>query len=331
MSPLQPLLDTLGAPLPVYLLVGVDPVVTREALAALRHAVLLGPTAAFNDAVVVAAEGGMAFLDLARTVPMMAPRRLVHLRQVEEAPVAVLDALLEYVQAPVPSTVLVVTGERFPGAVGGVDRGARITNAAKKVGLVVDAKAAAADPAGFARARAQSLGVRLDPGGVRRLLDYTDGELALLETDLQKCAAFVGDGGLVDEAVVEEVCTSTAEAQVWTLTDALIARDRDRALGTLHRLLEDGEAPHRILASLAWQLRQVLALQDAVRRGLSERDAGVRMPPQKVRAVKDLVRARPVRPSTLLNELAAVNRAMNLSRAGDRRVLEAWVARLCGL
>lgn len=331
MNPLQPLLDTLGDPRPVYLLVGVDAVVVREALSALRGAVLQGPTAAFNDAVVVAAEGGMAFLDLARTVPMMAPRRLVLLRQVEEAPVAVLDALLEYLQAPVPSTVLVVTGEKFPAAVGGVDRGARITNAAKKVGLVVDARAATADPASFARARAQSLGVRLDPGGVRLLLDYTDGELALLEADLEKCAAFVGEGGLVDAAVVEEVCKSTAEAEVWSLTDALIARDRDRAIGTLHRLLEDGEAPHRILASLAWQLRQVLALQDAVRRGLSERDSGVRMPPQKVRAVKELVRTRPVRPSALLNELAAVNRAMNLSRAGDRRVIEAWVARLCGL
>lgn len=332
MNPLQPLLETLADPRPVYLLVGVDPVITRDALAALRAAVLEGATAAFNDAVVVAAEDrGGAFAEVARTAPMMARRRLVHLRQVDEAAVAVLDALLAYVQAPVPSTVLVVTGERFPGAVGGVDRGVRITNAVKKSGFLLDAKAASADPGGFARARAEALGVRIDPAAVRRLLDYTDGELALVEADLEKCAAFVGEAGRVDEGVVEEVCRSTAEAQVWALTDALVARDRSLALETLHRLLEDGEAPHRILASLAWQLRQVLALQDAVRRGLPDRESGVRMPPQKVRAVKELVAKRQVRPSVLLNELAAVNRAMNLSRAGDRRVLEAWVARGCGL
>lgn len=332
MNPLQPLLESLSEPRPVYLLVGLDPVLVREAVAAIRDAVVPPAVAAFNDATVNAAEErGGSFVEVARTVPMMAARRLVVLRQVEEAPTAVLEALLAYAQAPVPSTVLVVQGERFPAAREGRDHGARITNAVKKTGMVVEVAAAAADPAGFAVARAQRLGVRLDREAARLLLDYTDGELALIEADVEKCAAFVGEGGAITAAVVEEVCRSTAEAQVWSLTDALVARDRDRALATLHRLLEDGEPAHKLLASVAWQLRQVLALQDAVRRGLPEREANVRMPPQKVRAVRELVQKHPISPSATLEELAAVNRAMNLSRAGDRRVFEAWVARLCGL
>jgi DNA polymerase III delta subunit len=148
---------------------------------------------------------------------------------------------------------------------------------------------------------------------------------------VEKCAAYAGPGGVVTREVADEVCAFVAEASAWTLTDALVARDRDTALSTLHRLLEDGEPSHKLLGTVVWQLRQVLLVQDAARRALPDREAGVRMPPHKLRAVKDMVSRRPLSPSAVLEEVAAVNRAMNSSRAGDRRTLEAFVLRLLGL
>lgn len=326
------LADTLAAPLPVYVLLGSESLLVREAEQALRQAVASGPTAAFNHGVFTAPEDGAAgFVQAAGTLPMMAPRRLVELRQVQDAPVAVLDALLAYVQAPNPTTVLVVSGEKFPGAVGGVDRGTRIVNAVKKMGLVLKLDGEGVDPVLFAQARAKELGARLERDAAALLVELVGGDLTLLAADVEKCAGFVGAGGVIDRASAGEVCASVAEADVWALTDALVTRDRDRALATLHRLLEDGEAPHKLLGSVAWQLRQVLVLQDAQRRGIPEREANVRMPPQKVRAVRELVARRPVSPSALLEEIAAVNRQMNSSRAGDRRVFEALILRLTEL
>lgn len=329
MNALQPLRDSLRAPLPVYVLVGSDPWLARAALEAVREAVLVPATRAFNDASFSASEDRPgAILDVAQTVPMMAPRRLVVVKQLEEAPVALLDALLDYVAAPSPSTVLVLLGEKFPGASGGMDRGVRIQNAAKKTGLVLKLEASAVSPGDFCGMVARERGVRLLPDAVRRLVELTGDELSVLAANVEKCADFVGPGGVIDPAVVDELCVSTVDAEVWGLTDALVTRDRDRALGALHRLLEDGEPGHRLLAMVAWQLRQVLALQDAIRRGLPEREANVRLPPQKIRAIRELVSKRPLSPSATLEELAAVNRAMNSSRAGDRRILEAWILRL---
>jgi DNA polymerase-3 subunit delta len=150
----------------------------------------------------------------------------------------------------------------------------------------------------------------------------------VLSADVEKCASFVGPGGSVDRETVDAVCAYVAEANAWALTDAIVQHDADTALATLHRLLEDGEPSHKLLATVAWQLRQVLLVQDAARRGLSDRDAGIRMPPHKLRAVRALVDKRPQSPSGLLEELARVNRAMNSSRAGDRRALEGFVLRL---
>ena len=45
-------------------------------------------------------------------------------------------------------------------------------------------------------------------------------------------------------------------------------------------------------------------------------------------AIREVVAKRPVSPSAMLEELAAVNRAMNYSRAGDRRIFEGFVLRL---
>lgn len=326
------LADTLTAPLPVYVFLGSESLLVREAEKAVRDVVATGPTAAFNHGTFVAAEeGALGFVQAAGTLPMMASRRLVELRQVQDAPVAVLDALLAYVQAPNPTTVLVVSGEKFPSAVGGVDRGVRIVNAVKKGGLVLKLDGEGVDPRSFAEARAGDLGVKLERDAAQLLVELVGGDLTLLAADVEKCAGFVGAGGTIDRAAAAEVCASVAEADVWALTDALVTRDRDRALETLHRLLEDGEAPHKLLGSVAWQLRQVLLLQDAQRRGLSDREVNVRMPPQKLRAVREMIARRPLSPSAILEEIATVNRAMNSSRAGDRRVFEALVLRLTGL
>ncbi len=329
MNPLAPLQSSLTNPAPVYVLVGSELLLVRQAEEQLRAAVANGPTAAFNHAVFTAGEdAALAYRDVASTAPMMAARRLVVVRQVQDANVALLESLLAYVQSPCPSTVLALVGEKMPSASGGVDRGLRIVNAVKKTGIVLKLDGEGVDPAAFAAARATERGARIDRDAAQLLSEFTGGELALVAADVDKCADYVGQGGTITRAVVEEVCASTAEADVWALTDAIVSRDLDRGLDTLHHLLEDGEAPHKLLGSVAWQLRQVLALQDALRRGLSERDANVRMPPQKLRVLREQITKRPVSPSAVLEELAAVNRAMNSSRAGDRRVFEAFVLRL---
>jgi DNA polymerase-3 subunit delta len=329
MNPLDAVTTSLANPPPVYVLVGPESLLVRQAEEEVRVAIASGPVAAFNHAVFTAGEdGALAFRDVAATAPMMAARRLVVIRQVQDANAALLDAVLAYVGAPSPTTVLVLTGEKFPGASGGVDRGLRIMNAAKKVGLVLKLDGEGVDAAAFATTRVKERGARIERDAAMLLVEFVGGELSLVAADAEKCADFVGEGGVVTRAVVEEVCASTAEADVWALTDAIVTRDADRGLATLHRLLEDGEAPHKLLASVAWQVRQVLALQDAARRGISEREANIRMPPQKLRMIREVVAKRPVSPSALLEELAAVNHKMNSSRAGDRRIFEAFVLRL---
>lgn len=320
---------SLAQPSRVYVCVGEQAVLLSEATSLVRDAILSGGMSAFNHAIFTGGEeGALAFADAARQVPLGCPRRLVEVRQVQDASVALLEAILAYVQAPVDSTVLLVSGTRMPAAAGGVDRGLRIVNAVKKLGFYQKFDGDGVDALAFARARAAPWKVSVNAAAAQKLRDLGGDDLDTLAGNVERCAGFVGSGGEITPEVVDEVCASTADADVWKLTDAIVARDANTALAEMHRLLEDGEPSHRLLASVAWQLRQVLLVQDAARRKLPEREAGVRMPPFKLRAVRAAVEARPVSPSGWLEELAVANRRMNSSRAGDRRVLEAFVMRL---
>ncbi len=326
MASIDELQRSLSRPAPIYVCVGDEALLVREAVEVVRTAVLAGGLAAFNHAVLSGGEEGAAGVaEACRQVPVMADRRLVELRQVQDANAATLDALLEYAQAPVSSTVLLVTGIKMPAPSGGQDRGLRFVNQVKKVGQVFKFDGEGLDPGVFARARARTWNATVDTAAVRALLELGGEDYDTLAGNVERCAAFVGEGGVVTAAVVQEVCASTAEADVWGLTDAIVAGDADAALASLHHLLEDGEAPHRLMANIAWQLRQVLLVQDAFRRQIPEREAGVRMPPAKLRAVRSMIERRPASPSAMLEAWAVAARRMTSSRAGDRRVIEAFV------
>lgn len=286
---------------------------------------LAGPPSAFNFFVHAAGDGGAAAVDAARTPPMLGRVKVVVIREIEAANVATLDALLDYCESPCPSSVLIITGAKTPAASGGVHRGRRLENLVSKAGLLVRYKAEDQDPIAFAVECAQGLGCRLQRSDAQLLVQIVGRDLGRLQNELQKAALYVGGAGTIDGVVLRDACSVVAEADSWQLTDALLRRDMNLALAVTHRLLEEGESTHKLLGMITWQFRQLLTLQDCLRRGVSERDAGVRMPGPKVAAAREQLRRRPLGTSATLDRLARCNRDLNRSRAGDRRIFEGLI------
>ncbi|NIQ12076.1 MAG: DNA polymerase III subunit delta, partial [Gammaproteobacteria bacterium] len=52
-------------------------------------------------------------VEQAKTFPVFADKRLVVIRNIHDAKADQLDVLMEYVEAPVPETVLLVTAEKI--------------------------------------------------------------------------------------------------------------------------------------------------------------------------------------------------------------------------
>ena len=260
-------------------------------------------------------------MQLARTLPMMAERRIIIVAQAEklmpifrqsdeEAPApapakkgrkaadrragdAELDALEAYLVAPSPECVLVfVAGE-------GLKRNLKPVQLIEKHAVVVEC-----DPLGdggdgvvWARAEAAAEGVRIEPGAARLLARLAGDDISRLRAEFERALLFASGEGIITEAAVQEIASAPTTQDPWAMTNAIERRQAGEALHELALKLEAGEVPVMILGQLAWFARTKLA------------------PPRVGRAVSAVFRT---------------DLALKTSRGEPRVLLERLVVELCG-
>jgi DNA polymerase III delta subunit len=318
-----------GAPLPpLHLVLGDSHHLIEAEVQAVIRAALAAGASSFNQSSWSAEDGAEGLVSEARTQPMMSKLRLVVLRGIEKAPAALMDALSTYAESPSPTTVLVLSGEKLPVGAGMQERGRRLQRAVEAAGVVKRSATKDQDPVAFAQAQARELGAELSRDAARLLVELCGRELGRLALEVEKAVAWAGGAGPVDVEAVEAVATLIPESASWDLTDALIARDPDRALAAVQRLSSLGgseQSPHRLLASVTWQLRSLLELQSALRAGAPPPEAWRRVPARKLAQAERRVRSGAIDPAALLETLVQANQRMNRAKAGDQRVLEELV------
>ncbi|MBN1334431.1 MAG: DNA polymerase III subunit delta [Deltaproteobacteria bacterium] len=312
---------------PVYLVTGGEALRVRERVARVLARALEGGPAAFNLTEGSASDPIEPLLSVARTPPMLGPRRAVAVREIEKAGPAALDALSQYLAAACPSTVLLLHGQSVPDATG--QRGRRLKADAERVGRVERYDPKDQDPVGFVEERVQAGGCGIGRHEAELLVTLVGRDLGHLAVEVDKLLAWMRGTGRITAAHVEEVCSLLGEAVTWDLTDAIVRQNAGRALGILHRLMEEGQPPEKVLPVIAWQVRTLLALQACLRRGGKPWEEGIRMPRDKMEAARRSLDAHPLRADRIFERLARANRDMHGHRAGDRHVLERLVLGLC--
>jgi len=234
---------------PLYFVVGEEAPLRDDAVAAIRAAVL-GPddanVGAFNSDVVYGDETEAAeILTLCGNLPMFATRRLVVVKEVGALGVREAERLLPYLEAPVESTCLVLTGGKVDGRV-------KFFQAFKQAAVSVDCAPldARALPA-WVQDQAGALGLRLDQAARELLIEASGGALGVLCREMEKLAAYVAPNTRVTVADVEAVQGADTGGSVHDLIDALQRRDRVSSLRSLGKVLDAGEPPLKVLGFLA--------------------------------------------------------------------------------
>jgi len=234
---------------PLYFVVGEEAPLRDDAVAAIRAAVL-GPDdaniGAFNSDVVYGDETEAAeILTLCGNLPMFATRRLVVVKEVGALGVREAERLLPYLEAPVESTCLVLTGGKVDGRV-------KFFQAFKQAAVSVDCAPldARALPA-WVQDQAGALGLRLDEAARELLIEASGGALGVLCREMEKLAAYVAPNTRVTVADVEAVQGADTGGSVHDLIDALQRRDRVSSLRSLGKVLDAGEPPLKVLGFLA--------------------------------------------------------------------------------
>jgi len=330
------------ATVPGVLLLGDDAYLRRQCRARLVEAVLPGGTGAwgvsrFSLAEAESAEAGLGhILGQAQTLPMLAPRQVVFVEDLEalekldeRSRDAVVDRLAAYLDDPAPFTLLVLEAAEL-------DQRMRLFKSlSEKLSVVTLALPEEPEErlkvaAGHAIRMASELGVTLEPAAAAQLADLLSGALAFLQTELEKLAAYVGDRRRITPEDVDLLVVSEKKYSVWQLADLLASRQRDSALRFLRGVLQEGEQPAGIIGAMAWMYRKLIQAQE-LPQDLSVWDAVRQLGIRKEAAEVALRQARRIPRPELLAGLGALYEADNQLKSGPAdpgAVMEFLVAQL---
>src|SRR5262249_50802117 len=158
---------------PVYLLAGTDPLLYQRVLAALIAQVTKPETRAFNhDAFEGKGAQAAHIVAAARTLPMMAKRRLVVVRDVEGLGADGMTLVAGYLEAPAPETVLVLSAAKSDGRL-------KLFQVAKKKGFLHELEVPR-NLTGWIAAEAARRRARVTDDAARRLADVVGPDLGRL-------------------------------------------------------------------------------------------------------------------------------------------------------
>ncbi len=247
-------------------------------------------------------------LDLLRTPSLMAPFQVAIVRNLRQlytrgAKKEEFAELERYARAPNPQALLILVADHFtiPGDPRRMDledknKFERLRETLGDHYAIVElARVEEADAIRWVAATAQQQETRMEPDAARELVDSLGNDMMLIATELEKLLLYASGRGRITLGDVETMVLSARQRSLYELTDAISARDRARAIGLLHGLLNSSEAGEDAaighLYMLARTYRQMMViLEKNVRDSRAIWQAlwqGFRMPPF---AADDLIR-----------------------------------------
>lgn len=247
-------------------------------------------------------------LDRAQTPSLMAPFQVLFIRNLKQLytrgakkdEFAAIDA---YFRSPNPQAVLIFVADhiRIPSDPRRMDmddknRYERIRETfVDHCGMVELARVDETDALRWLLSEAEKQQIRLEQDAARQLVDALGADMMLIANEFEKLALYVGLKKQITLGDVETMVLAAKQRSLYELTDAISAKDKQRALALLEGLLNasDGGEESAIghLYMLARTFRQMLViLEKNVRDPRTIWQAlwqGFRMPPF---AAEDLIR-----------------------------------------
>ncbi|MEM0996578.1 MAG: DNA polymerase III subunit delta [Bacteroidota bacterium] len=224
---------------PVYYLGGKEPYFVDKLSKALEKHALTPDQEAFNKAVLYGADAKAGkLLGEVRSFPsMMAPRRLVMLKEAQKFDKREWEKLVPYLENPVASTVFVMT---FKGKE--LDQRTKAFKAIQKNGVVFKGKPVYDNQVGrWMQNYTKSKGYKLEPQTLPILTAYLGTNLGLIESELEKIFIYLnGDTSQpITPAIVYEMINIDKDYNVFELMNSLGVRDHSKSHFIVNQMMRN--------------------------------------------------------------------------------------------
>jgi DNA polymerase-3 subunit delta len=220
---------------PVYFLFGPEDYLIEEEIQKLLNQTLSQKERGFNLHLFNGEEhSGQEIVQTAETLPMFSQYRFVLISEVDRMDEGKVEALMEYIQKPSPSTCLVLDGQT-------IGPWKKHRKEIEKVGKVTEyTRLKGRALVSWMKNRMSEKGKTLSEEAVDYLVEVVGDHLYDLDNALEKVFLSVGEKQRIELSDVEEITSDIKISTVFDLTDAIGHRNLEKALGILGKAMESG-------------------------------------------------------------------------------------------
>ncbi|WP_374079372.1 DNA polymerase III subunit delta [Bdellovibrio bacteriovorus] len=248
---------------PLYFLFGEEPYLLNQSVERFKYAVLTEGAVDFNYSLFYASDADVNVVrDAVETLPMMAARRLIILKEAQELTDKEWAELEPLIESPVDSSVFVILASRVD------KRKKQIRQLLDKADCVEFKKPYENQIPSWINYIAQSLGLTISNDAIQLLHKLVGNHLTEIESELKKLGEFVGGQRRIEMADVAQAVSRSKEENVFDFTKAIGENDRVKALEHLVHLLDQGQNEIGIISLVARHVRILLTLKRGVEEGL---------------------------------------------------------------
>lgn len=248
--------------LDVYAIISSEPLLVNAAVRRLRErAVTAAPD--FNQDSFRAGEVEIQrVLEAASTLPMMAPTRWVHLKDIHKLKSPEQEALLAYLDAPSTRTVFCLSGEKL-------NQNSKLGRRLSRANALFVIEPPKQRQLGhWIQKRAKTKGYLIETPAAELLAALIGTDLGSLDMALDKVALYAGDAAAIASEHVEECVAPTRMHSIFELTDAVGERNVAKATLRLRNALAHGQSGLMVLAMLARQFRNLATVKSLAGQGV---------------------------------------------------------------
>ncbi|MCH2110085.1 MAG: DNA polymerase III subunit delta, partial [Polyangiaceae bacterium] len=317
-----------------------------DAYTALRQAALKGGIDGLNDDSFSAPNDTIDdVLAIARTLPMMANRRFVGVKDIEKweasragkapkktakkknSPGGAFERLCDYAAGSDPNCILVLVATKL-------DKRKKLYSKAQKGGWLVNCeRPKRGELPRWIQERVKARGNKIGRQEADLIAELAGPELSSIADAVERLCLYVGDGNTIDEAAISECVVKLRTASVWELVGAVGRRDIGASLAALNDVFDPQDRGLSLLGILGWAMRQLIRYESARKEGMAAADAAkaAGAPPFKARELEQQLKKMP--PGALIAWLRELKEADLDLKGGSKRppraILEQMVIQLC--
>jgi DNA polymerase III subunit delta len=261
-------------------------------------------------------------LDELRTLPFLAPHRVVIVSQADAFVSAHRDALEKYLESPSATGTLILLTTAWPS-------NTRLYKSVQKVGQAIDCSVPEKrDLSEWVVSTVAKRGKQIAHEAAEMLAHWVGRDLAAISSEIDKLFLYAADRPTITSADITAIVTATAGPEAFELTNHITTGNAAGALKALSGMLARRGDEFKALGMIGWHLRRALQAQQAIQSGANEWSV-LKMPSEQKKPFIEMLRRRGT--GRLLNDFRRMLKADLAMKSGADPIaaMQELVVALC--